>query len=309
MFEVETLTAALLQRRRAMDDVNATSEGKAIAHPAAKGPRIFADTAKLSEIQPLLDAGIINGVTTNPSLLKAAGATSWVEAKEMLSGIMQACAPHPVSLELTKLSEEAMVTQAEELDALGENGVIKVPIGGYAAVDAKEDPFTGLKVLRRLWERDIRTNATLIFNTTQAYWAANAGATYVSPFLGRVGDYLYKNDAPDGDAGNSLYHLEDKIDGAKDARVFNTEYVAAGGPRKDAGVRLIREIAAVFANYDIRTEILAASIRNAAQLTECMLAGADILTVPAGVLATVPNHPLSDAGMIRFDEDAQTFTH
>src|SRR5690606_18578090 len=102
----------------------------------------------------------------------------------------------------------------------------------------------GLKVIRRLWEKGIKTNVTLIFNTTQALWAANAGATYISPFLGRVPDYMAKNDDPSKPAGNSLYWL-----GEGDKKYANTEYVAMGGEPRDAGARLIFEIAQVYANY------------------------------------------------------------
>jgi transaldolase len=158
-----------------------------------------------------------------------------------------------------------------------------------------------------LWKRDIRTNATLVFNSTQAFWAAKAGATYVSPFLGRLADYAYKYDHPERAPGNALYWLEDHKDPEGKEITFNTEYVASGGKRKDAGVRLIREIAAIFANYDIHTEILAASFRNFSQLSEVLLAGADILTVPAAILARVADHPLSHEGMRSFDADAKTF--
>jgi transaldolase len=151
------------------------------------------------------------------------------------------------------------------------------------------------------------TNVTLVFNTTQAFWAANAGATYISPFLGRVPDYIAKNDKKDLETGNSLYWLDDAAD-AKDKKSANSEYVASGGERRDAGARLIFEISTVFANYQITTEILAASIRNPVQLTECLLAGADILTVPAPVLQTVANHPLSDEGMRGFLEDSKAFS-
>ena len=309
MFEIENLHAVLIHRRREMEIVNAAVKGKALVHPAPHGPRIFADTADISEIRPLYDAGIINGVTTNPTLLKKAGAKSWKEAKSMLKAILRLMKPNPVSLELTKTTIDEMVKQAGELYELGpENAVIKVATGGYPALDPGKDPFTGLKVLRKLWERDIRTNATLVFNTTQAFWAANAGATYVSPFMGRLADYMYKNDQPELPDGNSLYHIIDHKNTQGDQHTANTEYVASGGGRKDAGIRLIREIAAVFANYDIHSEILAASVRNASQLTEVFLAGADIVTVPAQILQTVADHPLSDAGMISFDTDAKVFS-
>jgi transaldolase len=174
-------------------------------------------------------------------------------------------------------------------------------------VDPSADPFTGLKVIHRLWERGIKVNTTLIFNTTQAFWAANAGATYVSPFLGRLADYGYKEDKHERTPGNSLYWVEDPKNAKGDQNMHNSEYVASGGPLKDAGARLIFEIAAVFANYQITTEILAASFRNPVQLTECLLAGADILTVPTSVLTTVADHPLTDEGMKSFVEDSKAF--
>lgn len=307
MFPSPYVADALLHRRRGMDEVNTTPHGKKIEHPSARAPRIFADTAMLSEIKPLFDAGIINGVTTNPTLLKRAGAKSWDHAKEIMREICKTLAPHPVSLELTKLTYDEMVKQAEELRAIGENSVIKVPVGGYKKIDASLDAHTGLKVLRALWERDIRTNATLIFNPVQAFWAANAGATYVSPFLGRLADYLYKNDHVERTPGNSLHWIEDHKNAKGDQAVANTEFVASGGKRKDAGVRLIMEIAHIFANYDIRTEILAASFRNFNQLTEVLKAGADILTVPGDILMGVADHPLSDAGMDAFVQDSKAF--
>ena len=307
MFPADNYTAAMILRRREMEQVNPTPQGKALAHPAPLAPRIFSDTADIKQIETLFKAGIINGVTTNPSLLKKAGATSWQQAKEMMQEICKMLHPYPVSLELTELTFDKMIKQAEELRALGENAVIKVPTGGYTKIDKNLDPHTGLKVLRALWDRDIKTNATLIFNTTQAFWAANAGATYVSPFLGRLADYAYKNDQPELPPGNSLYHITDHKNAKGDQQVANSEYVASGGSRKDMGVRLIREIAQTFANYDIKTEILAASFRNFSQLSEVLLAGADILTVPGEILMQVADHPLSDAGMESFVEDSKAF--
>jgi transaldolase len=303
--------AALFHRRSLMPVTNPDREGAngggAIKHPAPRAPRVFGDSATRADVEPLLRAGIINGLTTNPTLLKKAGARSWGHAKELMKELCVLFAPHPVSLELTALQEEAMVRQALELAALGDNAVIKVPVGGYRAVDADADPFTGLKVIRRLWERGVRVNTTLVFNTTQALWAANAGAIYVSPFLGRLADYGYAHDRRERPAGNSLYWVEDPKNERGDQIMHNTAYVASHGQLKDAGARLIAEIATVFANYRITAEILAASIRNPAQLTECLVAGADIVTVPTNVLARIADHPLSDEGMQAFAADAKTF--
>ncbi len=307
MFTPPFSSDAMFHRKSLLPVINPDKAGNPLKHPAPKAPRIFADSATRSEIEPLFRAGIVNGITTNPTLLKKAGAKSWGEAKEIMKDLCALLKPHPVSLELTELAEDAMVRQASELSELGENSIIKVPIGGYRAVNPAADPYTGLKVIRRLWERGIKVNTTLIFNTTQALWAANAGATYVSPFLGRLADYGYKHDQPGRTPGNSLYWVEDPKNAKGDQVMHNSEYVASGGALKDAGARLIFEISTVFANYQIKTEILAASFRNPVQLTECLLAGADILTVPAAVLATVADHPLSDEGMKAFAEDSKAF--
>jgi transaldolase len=314
---------ALFHRRALMPVINADSEaaasgGKALEHPAARAPRFFADSATRADVEPLLAAGLIDGLTTNPTLLKKAGATSWSQAKQIMKDLCALFRPYPVSLELTALEEESMVTQASELAALGDNAIIKVPVGGYRAVNPKADPYTGLKVIRRLFRRGVRVNTTLVFNTTQALWAANAGAVYVSPFLGRLADYGKSHDDPQRPPGNSLYWSGEENgkaapkaeakDAPKEATAMhNTPYVASGGPLRDAGARLIFEIATVFANYRVTCEILAASIRNPVQLTECLVAGADILTVPAPILATVADHPLSDEGMVSFAKDAKTF--
>jgi transaldolase len=307
MFVPAFSSEAMLNRKNLMPVVNPDKAGNPLKHPAPKAPRIFADTATRSEIEPLFRAGIINGLTTNPTLLKKAGAKSWDGAKEIMKDLCTLLRPFPVSLELTELDEEKMVKQAEELALLGDNSVIKVPVGGKRAVKSAADPFTGLKVIRRLWEKGIKVNTTLVFNTNQAFWAANAGATYVSPFLGRLADYGYKHDLAERKPGNSLYWVEDHKNSKGDQAMHNTEYVASGGALKDAGARLIFEISTVFANYQINTEILAASFRNQVQLTECLLAGADILTVPASVLSTVADHPLSDEGMKGFVEDSKAF--
>lgn len=281
--------------------------GKKLAHPASHAPLIFADTATIKDIEPLYKAGIINGVTTNPTLVKKAGAASWAQAQQMMKDLIKLVAPNPVLLELLELTEEGMVRQAQEFAAWGENVVIKVPVGGYPAVNPAYDKFTGLKVINALWKRDIKCCATLVFNSTQAFWAAKAGACFVAPFIGRLADYAYKNDQVERAPGNSLYFLEDHKNAKGDQITANTEYVACGGSRKDIGPRLIQEIVAVFTNYDIHTQVLAASFRHFAQLSECLLAGADILTVPANLLQMVADHPLTTAGMESFFADFKAF--
>ena len=307
MLKPGDIPAHIGMRRSIMEPTNAAPKDKKLSHPAAQAPRIFADTGSIDEILPLLDAGIINGVTTNPTLLKKAGASSWKGAKKMMKEIVRLLDPHPVSLELLELTMDRMVDQADELASYGPNVIIKVPVGGYRAVDRSLDIHTGLKVLNALWKKDIKTNATLIFNSTQALFAAQAGATYVSPFLGRVADYLYKHDEVEMDTGNSLYYIEDHRGVKENTRLHNTAYVAGSGKRKDAGTRLIHEISVIFSNYNIKTEILAASFRNDVQVPESLLCGADILTIPAPILMRVADHPLSSEGMKTFVKDSKAF--
>ncbi len=307
MFNINQTKANTHSRRIRQPETRPVVEGKKLSHPSNRGPLVFADTAVIDDIRPLYKAGIISGVTTNPSLIKKAGATNWAEAVDIAKELIKLVTPNPVLLELTELTVDAMVKQAVEFSAWGDNVVIKVPVGGYKAVDKSFDPFTGLKVIRALWEKDIKCAATLVFNSTQALWAANAGALFVAPFLGRLGDYAYANDNPEKQPGNSLYCIEDHKNTNNDQNVFNTEYVACGGARKDIGPRLIQEISTIFTNYDINTQILAASFRNFAQLSECALAGVDILTVPANILGNVSEHPLTSAGMESFFEDSKVF--
>src|SRR3569623_1098753 len=151
MFTPNFSSAAMFHRKSLMPVTTADHPGSDLKHPAAKAPRIFADSATRADIEPLYIAVIINGITTNPTLLKKAGAKSWDQAKGIMKDLCAMLRPTPVSLELTELPEEAMVAQAQELADLGDNSVIKVPIGGYRAINPSADPFTGLMVIHRLW--------------------------------------------------------------------------------------------------------------------------------------------------------------
>jgi len=134
--------------------------------------KIFLDTANLDEIKKGVEFGIVDGVTTNPSLVSK-------EKREFLPLVKEIAAivPGPVSVEVTATDAGAMVEQAESYAKLADNIVIKVPIN-----------MEGLKVIRRLHDLGIGTNVTLVFSASQALLAAKAGATYVSPFVGRIDD-------------------------------------------------------------------------------------------------------------------------
>ncbi|MCK5220589.1 MAG: fructose-6-phosphate aldolase [Candidatus Aminicenantes bacterium] len=134
--------------------------------------KIFMDTANLDELKKSVEYGVVDGVTTNPSLI----------ARENLGFIplikkITTLIPGPVSVELTALDFKGMMAQAVEYAGIAENVVIKVPIN-----------LEGLKVVKKLSEMKIRTNVTLIFSSSQALLAAKAGASFVSPFVGRIDD-------------------------------------------------------------------------------------------------------------------------
>ncbi|MCH7564644.1 MAG: fructose-6-phosphate aldolase [Gemmatimonadetes bacterium] len=136
--------------------------------------KIFLDTADVDEIRRAADAGLIDGVTTNPSLLaKVAGDR---DPKEIILEICEAV-DGPVSAEVVALDADTMVSEGKRLAGLHDNIVVKVPL--------TED---GLRACRRLRSDGVRVNVTLCFSVTQAHLAAKAGATYISPFVGRIDD-------------------------------------------------------------------------------------------------------------------------
>lgn len=134
--------------------------------------QFFIDTANLEEIKSALDMGLVDGVTTNPSLM-AKEADDWRDVAQKICALI----PGPVSLEVIALDAEGMVREAKDLMQFGPNVVVKVPMTAE-----------GLKAVRILKSMHIDTNVTLVFSAAQALLAAKAGARYVSPFLGRLDD-------------------------------------------------------------------------------------------------------------------------
>jgi transaldolase len=135
--------------------------------------RLFIDTANVSEIQKAYDLGVISGITTNPSLIAKEGRDFFETLKEIISIVGNI----PISAEVVSLEAAEMVEQGKKLAVLGEGIVIKVPMTA-----------DGLKATKIFTSMGIKTNVTLIFTSTQALLAARAGATYVSPFIGRLDD-------------------------------------------------------------------------------------------------------------------------
>ena len=209
--------------------------------------KFFIDTANVEDIRSANDLGVICGVTTNPSLIAKEG-RDFTEVIKEITAIVNG----PISGEVkaTTTDWKDMVDEAREIAKIHPNMVVKIPM--------TED---GLKAVSVLKKEGIKTNVTLIFSPTQALLAARAGATYVSPFLGRLDDI----------ASN--------------------------------GLLLIEEIVEIFANNDIDTQIIAASVRNPIHVVECAKLGCDIATVPYSVIKQMIKHPLTDIGIEKFKQD------
>ncbi len=209
--------------------------------------KLFIDTANVDEIRKANDMGVICGVTTNPSLIAKEGRDFKQVIKEITDIV-----DGPISGEVkaTTVDAEGMIREGREIAAIHPNMVVKIPM-----------TVEGLKAVKVLSKEGIKTNVTLIFTANQALLAARAGATYVSPFLGRLDDI------------------------------------------SQTGIDLVRTIAEIFDIYGLETEIIAASIRNPIHVTDCALAGADIATIPYKVIEQMTKHPLTDAGIVKFQQD------
>ena len=210
--------------------------------------KFFIDTAKVEDIKKANDMGVICGVTTNPSLIAKEGRV-FEEVIAEIASIVDG----PISGEVkaTTVDAEGMIEEGRAIAKIHPNMVVKLPMTAE-----------GLKACRQLTKDGIKTNVTLVFTSNQALLAARAGATYVSPFLGRLDDISVR------------------------------------------GVDLIAEIAEIFrVAGDIDTQIIAASVRNTMHVTDCALAGADIATVPYKVIEQMTHHPLTDAGIEKFQAD------
>ena len=208
--------------------------------------KFFVDTADVAEIRELNDLGLLDGVTTNPSLIAKAG-------RDFKTIIAEICAivPGPVSAEVAATDAEGMLREGRILAKIAKNVTVKVPL-----------TWDGLKACRTLTGEGTMVNVTLCFSANQALLAAKAGATFVSPFIGRLDDM------------------------------------------GQDGMELIRDIRTIYDNYvELRTEILAASIRTVGHVRDAAMIGADVVTVPPAILKSLVKHPLTDKGLELFLAD------
>jgi len=207
--------------------------------------KLFLDSANLEEIREVASWGVLDGVTTNPSLCSKENVTF----EDNIRRICALC-PGPVSAECVSLRADEIVVEARGLAKISSNVAVKIPVC-----------LEGLKATKILAAEGIPVNMTLIFSSSQALLAAKAGAKFVSPFIGRLDDV------------------------------------------SEDGMALIEEIVQIFENYRVETEVIVASVRHPRHVVEAALLGADIATVPYGVMEKLVKHPLTDIGIERFLAD------
>jgi transaldolase len=211
--------------------------------------KFFIDTANLEEIKEAQALGVLDGVTTNPSLMAKEGITG---KENILKHYLDICniVEGDVSAEVISVDLEGMIKEGEELAALHSQIVVKLPMIA-----------NGVKACKYFSDKGIKTNVTLVFSVGQALLAAKAGATYMSPFLGRLDD-------------------------------ISTD-----------GLHLIKETRQVYDNYNYKTQILSASVRNTMHVINCAKIGSDVMTGPLSSITGLLKHPLTDSGLAKFLED------
>ncbi len=213
--------------------------------------KLFLDTADIDEIRDGARLGVISGVTTNPSLAASAGIGDREAYRSAVAGI-SALVDGPISVEVVSTDTQGMVDEGRDIAGWIPNPWVKIP-----------STIEGIEAIATLAAEGIHCNQTLCFSANQAILGAQAGATVVSPFIGRLDDIGHD------------------------------------------GVALIREIADLFREAKVETQVMAASIRHPLHCLKAAQAGAHIATVPYKTLLQMAQHPLTDAGLARFIADWQ----
>ncbi len=207
--------------------------------------KIFLDTANVESIRKYNDMGVLDGITTNPTLLSKEQGPPEEIMKTIVSMVKG-----PVSLEVIGTESVHMIEEAHYLKKYGQNVIVKIPMIPE-----------GLKALKTLSSEGISTNVTLVFSANQALLAAKAGATYVSPFIGRLDDIGHN------------------------------------------GMAIVKSIVSIFRNYQLKTQVLVASIRHPDHVVQAAEIGADVVTLPPDILGKMMKHPLTEKGLEAFLSD------
>ena len=207
--------------------------------------KIFLDTAETDVVRKHFKTGLIDGLTTNPTLIRKSGRNHEEVYQEFKD------------IGLTDISMEVI---GDKGNMVSEGKRLYKKYGKVATIKVPCTP-SGLAACKELSDDGIRVNVTLIFSASQAILAAKAGATYISPFVGRVEDNSFD------------------------------------------GVAVVREIASLYAKQNVKTEVLAASLRDVHSVARCYEDGADIVTMPPAVFEGMYKHILTDKGLDLFDKD------
>ena len=213
--------------------------------------KLFLDTANLDEIRDGARLGVVSGVTTNPSLAASAGIGDR-EAYRSAVAEIASFVDGPISVEVVSTDTQGMVDEGRDIANWIPNPWVKIP-----------STIEGIEAIATLASEGIRVNQTLCFSVNQAILGAQAGATVVSPFIGRLDDIGHD------------------------------------------GIALIRDIADLFREAAVETQVMAASVRHPLHCVKAAQAGAHIATVPYRTLIQMAQHPLTDAGLARFIADWQ----
>ncbi|MFC2169724.1 transaldolase family protein [Acidobacteriota bacterium] len=258
--------------------------------------KIFVDSAKLDDIKQARSYGMLDGVTTNPSLIKqAVEETKGGDIEEYIKNILLVAEGTPVSLEVVGSTYDDMVKEGKKLyelfNPVAGNVVVKIPVNPAFEENA-ENSFDGIRAIRELSNSGTPVNTTLIFTPEQALLAAKAGAKMVSPFAGRIDDYLRKQVSLSFEKSDyfpaSGWEMEQNV--LEDNGIVS-------------GIDLVEQCVAILSSYNLQTEVLAASLRNPRQVREAALAGADIATLPLSVIKDLLSHYKTREGMAKFTQD------
>ena len=206
--------------------------------------KLFLDTAEFDEVKQAVDWGVLDGVTTNPTLIAKAGQDHETQVKKICGIIGN------VSAEVVSEKKDDILVEGRRIAAWHKNVIVKVPLTP-----------DGLAAGKILAGEGTRINVTLCFSVNQALLAAEIGAYIISPFVGRLDDI------------------------------------------NEDGIALVRDIVSAYRQQEVKTKVLAASLRGPLHVSQSALAGADIGTMPFKVLESLFHHPLTDAGLARFAED------
>lgn len=254
--------------------------------------KLFIDSADLDEIKKAFSWGVVDGVTTNPSLLKkAVNKRKDVDLKSYVRQILQTAKGTPVSLEVTKYTAKEMIAQGRYLyklfNPVAKNVYIKIPVNpSFKEADGRH--FEGIEAIRALSKANIPVNCTLIFTPEQALLAAKAGAKFVSPFAGRVDDFIRAQNKMKFDKRD--YFPAEGMEGLHDNGVVS-------------GIDLVSQCVGLIESYGLKAEVLADSLRNTRQVREAALVGAHIATLPFSVIQELLKHRKTYEGMKKFTED------